>query len=316
LGAPQSPWLRGGIAGIIGGTVLAAWFLVVDSALGDPFRAPSLLANSIFRVEGLEANPSLIALYTLVHYAAFVAVGIAVTWLSTLVDWAPSTLLGFVLGLALYDALVFLSISVTGVDVIQELGWLEVLSGNALAGLSIMGYLYLTGVVKPVPWWNLIADQAIVREGVVAGLLAALTISMWFLVGDLIQGRAFFTPAALGSALFLGATGIGQVEVTLWTVAGYSLLHFGAFITVGVVASAITGKVQSMPPMVRGVVLLLVIFEAFSLGFFAVVAEFVFGSLAFWSIGAANLLAGIVMASYLWRRHPEIKRALAGRPVD
>ncbi len=301
-------WVRGGIAGLLGATVLALWFLIVDSAQGDPFRVPFLLASGLFRAEGLEASIGLIVLYTLVHYAAFVAIGIAAAWACSFVDWAPSTLLGVALGFALFDALVFLSVSITGIDVIQELGWLEVLSGNVLAGLTVMGYLHVSGTVKPLPWWNVLANQAIVREGVIAGLLAAVTISGWFLVIDLIQGRPFFTPAALGSALFLGASGIAQVELTSWTVVGYSLLHFGAFVIVGFVASAITGRVESMPPIVRGVVLLLVVFEAFSVGFFAVVAEF---ALSFWSVGAGNLLAGIVMAYYLWRRHPELKSALA-----
>ena len=306
-------WVRGGIAGLLGATVLALWFLIVDSAQGDPFRVPALLANGLFAVEGLEASTGLIVLYTLIHYAAFVAVGIAVAWACAFVDWAPSTLLGVALGFALFDVLVFLSVSITGIDVIQELGWLEVLSGNVLAGLAVMGYLYLSGTVKPVPWWKVVADQTIVREGAVAGLLAALTISAWFLATDLMQGRPFFTPAALGSALFLGASGIAQVELTLWTVVGYSLLHFGAFVIVGVVASAIAGQVESMPPIVRGVVLLLVIFEAFSLGFFSVIAEF---ALSFWSIGAGNLLAVIVLAYYLWKRHPELRRALAEEPFD
>ena len=315
-GASQPLWVRGAISGLCGATVLALWFLIVDSAQGDPFRVPALLANGLFGIDGLEGSPGTIVVVTLIHFAAFIGIGIAVTWLSTHVDWVPSTLLGVALGFALFDVLAFSSVSVTGIDVIQELGWLEVLSGNVLAGLTMMAYLHLTGTIKPTPWWRLIAAQAIVREGVVAGLLAALTISAWFLAADLMQGRPFFTPAALGSALFLGASEIAQVEVTFWTVAAYSLLHFGAFVAVGLVASAIAGQVESMPPIVRGLVLLLVVFEAFSLGFFAVIAEWVLATVAFWSIGAANLIAVTVMAYYLWRRHPELRIALIEEPLD
>ena len=199
---------------------------------------------------------------------------------------------------------------------ILGVGWLEVLSGNVLAGLATMGYLYLTGTVKPAPWWRILADQTVVWEGAVAGLLAALTVAAWFLAADLLQGRPLFTPAALGSALLLGASEAAQVQVKLWTVAGYSLVHFGTFVIVGIAASAIARRVESIPPIVRGLVLLLVIFEAFSLGFSAVIAEFVLASLALWSVGSANLLAVVVMAYYLWRRHPEIKRALAERPAE
>jgi len=63
--------------------------------------------------------------------------------------------------------------------------------------------------------------------------------------------------------------------------------------------------------MVEGVVIMLVVFEAFSFGFFSIIAEFVLASLSFWSVGAGNLLGVMVMTYYLWRRHPEIKRAIA-----
>lgn len=68
--------------------------------------------------------------------------------------------------------------------------------------------------------------------------------------------------------------------------------------------------------MLGGLVLLLAIFEAFSLGFYAVIAEFVLASLALWSVGSADLLAVVVMAYYPWCRHWEAKGALAEGPGE
>jgi hypothetical protein len=40
-------WLRGAVAGAVGATAMALWFLLVDAARGEPFRTPALLAHSL-----------------------------------------------------------------------------------------------------------------------------------------------------------------------------------------------------------------------------------------------------------------------------
>lgn len=314
--AQQNVWVKGVVAGIVGATVLAAWFLIVDAAQGVPFRTPALLANSLFGVEDLETRPGFIALYTVLHFAAFIGVGVAVTWIFTTVDWGPSVLLGLVLGFVLFDIVFYASIYVTGIDVVEELGWLEVLAGNLMAGVSIMGYLHLSGDVRPVTWWEALADHKIVREGIVAGLVGAVVVAAWFFFFDLTQGRPFFTPAALGSALFLGASDLAMVEVTFWTVMAYTLVHFGAFVFVGLIASAIAWEAETKPPIILGAILLFVAFEAFFLGLLAVVAEFLLGPLAWWAIAVGNLLAVLGMGYYLWVKHPRLREALAADPFD
>lgn len=313
---PKNPVVRGIVAGIVGATVLAFWFLVVDAAHGAPFRTPGLLANSIMGMEGFESRPGLIAFYTLIHYAAFLVVGILAVWTLSRVRWGPSILLGLVLGFVLFDLVFYASIYITGIDIVQELGWVEVLAGNLIAGVSIMGYLHLTGDVKPVSWWEALADHQIVREGLVAGFVGAVAVAAWFFFFDLTQGRPLFTPAALGSALFLGATDVEMVEVGFWTIAGYSVFHLVAFMVVGLVASAIAWQAENTPPVILGAILLFVAFEALFLGLLAVVAEFLLGPLAWWSIAVGNLLAVGAMGYYLWRKHPGLKAALAEDPFD
>jgi hypothetical protein len=52
----------------------------------------------------------------------------------------------------------------------------------------------------------------IYEEGIVAGLLGAATIAIWFFIVDVIQGRPFYTPTVLGTALFRGRTGLSSPE--------------------------------------------------------------------------------------------------------
>ena len=52
------------------------------------------------------------------------------------------------------------------------------------------------------------------REGVLAGMIGAASVALWFLTVDSIAGRPFFTPAVLGASIFdlLGA-GFGGVRI-------------------------------------------------------------------------------------------------------
>jgi hypothetical protein len=313
---PRSIGLRGSVAGAIGATVLAVWFLVVDASQGVPFRTPALLASSLLGVEGFETRPGLIALYTVIHYAAFTVVGILAAWVLAKMETAPSLLLGLVLGFILFDIVFYASVYLTGIDVVAELGWVEVLSGNLLAGLAIMGYLHMIRVTRPVTWIEVLSQKQIVREGVVAGLVGAGAVAIWFLIIDVIQGRPFFTPAALGSALFLGAADLANVQVNFWTVTGYSLIHLTAFVVVGIIATIIVGEAEDRPPMILGVILLFVVFEALFMGLLAVVAEFLLGPLAWWSIAAGNLVAVGVMGWFFWHRHPKLKEAMGPQVFD
>ena len=53
------------------------------------------------------------------------------------------------------------------------------------------------------------AGRSALREGIVAGLIGAAVVALWFFVFDILRGRPFFTPGALGSALFLGSSTAG-----------------------------------------------------------------------------------------------------------
>lgn len=316
MSAAKAPIARGVVGGILGGGALAGWFLVVDASMGQPFRTPAFMAAALLGREGLEITFGLIALYTVIHFAAFVVVGALVGWLLGFLRTAPSMLLGLVLGFALFDIVFYLSVIVTGVDVVQELGWPEVLAGNLIAGVTLMGFLHLTGATRPVTWWETLSEHRVVREGIVAGLVGAATVAAWFFFFDLLHRQPFFTPGALGSALFLGASDLSAVTVDVVTVAGYSLVHIAAFIVTGMVAVLIVVEAEHRPPLILGGVLLFAAFEAFFMGLLAMVAEFLLGALAWWTIAIGNLLATATMGYYLWRMHPKLRKVLSEDPLD
>lgn len=307
---------RGVAAGVIGATALAFWFLVLDGSQGEPFRTPGFLAGALLGTDALEPGLLPVFFYTLVHYVAFISVGLGVSWALSKVHTTPNIFLGLALGFGLFDLVFYTSVAVTGVDVIGEFGWPSVLAGNLIAGLSFMSFLHMTGERPPISWWTILSRSRVFKEGLVVGLIGAGTVAMWFLIIDMGRGQPFFTPGALGSALFLGSTEPGAVSVTVLTVAGYSIFHIGAFFATGFIAAAIAGYAEETPPLIIAAVMLFVAFEAFFMGLMALSAEFLLSTLAWWAIVTGNVLATLAMGSYLWIKHPRLREALAAHPMD
>ena len=112
-------------------------------------------------------------------------------------------------------------------------------------------------------------------QGIVAGLIGATTIALWFFLIDLINGRPFYTPNVLGIALFhRGAeleTASMYQSISFDTVLFYTWIHGMVFCLIGGLAAKLLDLAERDFEIGFGVVLFLVIFE---FGFTA--AAFVF----------------------------------------
>jgi hypothetical protein len=308
---------RGVLAGAVGATVLALWFLIIDMRQGAPLRTPTFLAGALGFGDGQLTTLGVI-LYTLVHYVAFAVIGVGAAWLAERLEAIPALALGLALGFLMFNVVFYGSVWITGIDVVQALGgWPGVLIGNLLAGVALFGALTVMGVAEPMNWSRMVAEHWIVREGIVTGLLGAVAVAMWFLVIDAVNGRLLFTPAALGSAVFLGARSADAVQITPAVIGGYTLLHFAAFMLTGLVAAGIVAAAEEYTEAVLlGGVLLFVTLESFSIGILTIVAEWLVDALSWWNIGVANLVAALVMGGYLMKRHPGLLRDVQERDLE
>lgn len=151
------------------------------------------------------------------------------------------------------------------------------------------------------------SNNRVLVHGVVAGVLGATAVAIWFLLIDALVRRILFTPAALGSALFYGATSPNQVTVGFATVAGYTLIHYAAFIAVGIVAAVLVRGSEQTPALLLAAMLLFVVAETLFVGLVAIAADWILGALAWWAIAGGNVLAAILMGLYLWRAHPRVR---------
>jgi hypothetical protein len=144
----------------------------------------------------------------------------------------------------------------------------------------------------------------------VTGVIGAVVVAVWFFFVDIISGAPLRTPAALASALLIGASGPAGIVVTFGLVAAYSVVHVVAFAIAGVVFVALAEQLERAPAMGLLVLLTAIVLDSLVLATIGVGAQWVLGSIGWWSVLVANLLAVIAMGWQVWRTHPVLQRRL------
>ena len=155
-------------------------------------------------------------------------------------------------------------------------------------------------------------QRSVLREGIVAGLIGATVVAVWFLFFDVARGRPFLTPGLLGAAVFQGVTSPVGLQITPGPVLGYTILHGLAFIAFGVVAASVMAVSEREPTLFVAFVILFACFEVFVFGVIGALGQSMLGALVWWAILVGNLLASIAMLWYLFRAHRALPRALVG----
>jgi hypothetical protein len=310
MNRPSQSIIRGVVAGLVGAFALAAWFLIIDAIQSAPFATPTFVASTLLGLENAQPTFALIAMYTALHFGVFVLIGAAVSWALDRAHLPAFMAFGLVLGFLFFDLIFYAGVMITGVNVVQAIGWPQVLAGNLIAGLALMGYLNVTGPETTVRIRDVLREHRTMREGLVAGVAGAVAVMVWFLIIDMVHGRMFFTPGALGSALFFGARGAAEVQTTFETVLGYTGIHVAAFMTAGLLAAALTEAARREPPLLLGLVLFFVTLEVLFIGLIAIMATWLLDAMDWWTIVIGNLVAALVMGGYLLYEHPELRENL------
>jgi hypothetical protein len=149
-----------------------------------------------------------------------------------------------------------------------------------------------------------------VREGVVAGFLGRSAVALWFFVADIIAGEPLRTPlllAAAGAKVFGGEIG----DATLFAILGYTVFHYAVFMGLGIITRGVIGASNKSPGHYAGLFLMFFVAQT---GFYILCLMLsmpeLIGALAWYQIMAANVLASLVMGTYLFTRHPEAVRGM------
>jgi hypothetical protein len=299
----------GVVAGLIGGAVIAVWFLIFDAINGRPLWTPALLAAALLHgshepVVMTHSAWALVAEYSIVHFLVFAIIG-AVGAL--LIDGAERTpelfapLLIFAVGFELFFiALLMLS----GPAAAAAMPWWKVIIGNLMATSAMLAYFLWR---QPTLAENLLGPWIpVVREGAFTGILGAVIVAAWFLIADFLRGEPFHTPALLGAIIFNGLHQTGPVAPTAALVLGYTALHFFAFIMFGIAASITMAASEYEPLLALLVLVLFAWFELSFAGFVTFLDGQALEEIGWWNIIGGNIVAlAAIIGFYEWR-HPRV----------
>ena len=146
------------------------------------------------------------------------------------------------------------------------------------------------------------------QEGLIAGLVGAATVAIWFLIIDSIQGRPLYTPTVLGAALFhRGAAPWLDAVPNFEMVLMFTWVHGLAFIVVGGIVARLLALAEQQSNVGFGILMLFVFFEFGFIAAAMLLAAPVLQALAWPAILVANLLAATAMGGYFRLRHPNLR---------
>jgi hypothetical protein len=316
--ADHPSYLRDGvIAGMIGTALVAVWFLVYDAARGQPFRTPALLG--VAALQGAH-NPAAVATsagpvlhYTVLHGVVFALIGILIAYLIASAERQPAFHLVLVIALVCFEVMFLAGLVWLAPSLLTEVAWWAILVANALAAAGMLAYLavrhgHAARALLRGKGWRL------AREGLVAGMLGAAAVALWFFLYDLATGAPLRTPALLGAVLFERLRDVHALTITPSLVMQYTLVHAAAFLAFGWLAAALLDLTDREPRLLFGVFMLFCCFEVFFIALVAVLAEWLLEALAWWTILLGNLLAALTMLAFLLRGHRlTLRRFLSAR---
>ena len=249
--------------------------------------------------------------YTVIHIAAFLVVGLVAAALIVAAEREPGLVIALVVFFAGFEVFVIALVTMHGPALMAAVSWWAILAGNLLATAVMLAYFFFRhaalGQTLLGPW------TLVAREGVIAGLIGAAIVAVWFLIYDTVAGRPLYTPALLGAALLKGLRDPAALHISAAVILGYTVLHTAAFVIFGLLAGVLIAATEREPALLLAVFVLFTCFEVFFFGLVTVTDEALVKSLGWWTIFVANILAATGMLAYFRARHRGLRRRMLAR---
>jgi hypothetical protein len=137
---------HGIVAGVLGATSVAAWFLLTDALSGRPFFVPAGLGRNFLQFFGVERSSGVIVpivAYTIFHYAVFIAVGIVASAVANRSRRDTSILAGaFLFFIVVEGAFFGFAAVISATTLMGAGGWLQIVIANLIAVVAMGIYLW------------------------------------------------------------------------------------------------------------------------------------------------------------------------------
>src|SRR5215475_12975734 len=146
-------------------------------------------------------------------------------------------------------------------------------------------------------------------DGLIAGIIGAAIIAIWFLFLDAVIRLPFYTPTVLGEGLFLSPQDLTLAEgeqASLKLTLMYTGVHGLVFVVLGVIAAVFLLLTRKKLNLGLWILLIFMILEFGFVGTAFVFAEPVLHELAWPMVLIGNFLAAAGMACYFRLRQPNL----------
>ncbi len=135
---------EGIVAGIVGGAAVALWFLVADVATSQLFYTPTALGEAVGRMFGLAPGRAAAFIgYTVLHFAAFCALGIVATAIVHRSRAQPTILAALLLVFVVAELGFYLFMAMLNAnELFGRFGWWQITGANLLGSALIAWWLW------------------------------------------------------------------------------------------------------------------------------------------------------------------------------
>ncbi len=142
----HSTFREGLLTGVIGAAIVAAWYLIVDTAAGQPFSTPNVLGKIFFRGDltpGVQhIVPRIVLGYTVFHLFVFALIGMGLAFVVHLATRNIALRMGVWIGLVvvfgLFTGLTWMMGTATG----ERLSAWPIVTGGLLGVVGMAWYLW------------------------------------------------------------------------------------------------------------------------------------------------------------------------------
>jgi hypothetical protein len=135
---------EGVVAGTLGGGIVALWYLLCDSIGGRPFNTPALLGAIIFNgLRGHDSGAITLApvlSFTVIHFAAFIAFGIASALVIAAAEREPLLALGALMVYGCYEVCFLAFVSALDASALGAIGWWKIAIANVITLATVFAY--------------------------------------------------------------------------------------------------------------------------------------------------------------------------------
>ena len=145
---PHNLIKEGIISGAIGATVVAVWFLILDTMQSRPLHTPEILGATLFSLLGppfSESEGMRILGYTIFHYLVFCAFGTLLVFIVHRSRREPNILAGLLVMFVTFELGFYFFAAMLGEpELLGDLGWYQIAIGNLLSAAAMGVWIFRT----------------------------------------------------------------------------------------------------------------------------------------------------------------------------